>query len=75
MERQADGGDGTITYQGREMTLEEMGRQPLPEAVQAHYEQFLEETQGTQGTQGESVEVQPGTPDSTEEPTMGLASY
>ena len=59
--------EGRVMYNGQEMTLEKMGRQPLPEVVQEHYEQFLEETRG------DSVEVNPGTPDSTEERTMGPA--
>eukprot|EP00439_Symbiodinium_sp_Y106_P001260 s1666_g1.t1 len=57
--------EGRVMYNGQEMTLEEMGRQPLPEVVQEHYERFLEETRG------DSVEVNPGTPDATEERTMG----
>ena len=32
---------GRIVYNGQEMTLEEMGRQPLPDAVQEHYEEYL----------------------------------
>ena len=30
-----------IVHNGQEMTLEEMGRQPLPDVVQEHYEEYL----------------------------------
>ena len=36
------------------MTLEEMGRQPLPDAVQEHYEEYLRGS-----NRGDSVEVNP----------------
>ena len=43
--------------------------QPLPEVVQEHYEEYLRSR--AEEARGDSVEVNPGTPDSTEERTMG----
>ena len=63
--------EGRVVHNGQEMTLEEMGRQPLPEAVQEHYAQYLRSH--AEEARGDSVEVNPGTPDSTEERTMGPA--
>ena len=65
--------EGRVTHNGQEMTLEEMGRQPLPEAVQEHYDQYLRSH--AEEARGDSVEVSPGTPDSTEERAMGPTSY
>ena len=42
-----------IVYNGQEMTLEEMGRQPLPDVVQEHYEEYLR----TRAGEASSVEA------------------